>query len=67
MNKFIIYAEADHPVTCLNPDRYFRVIYWKAEGGKLYVRGKKGMWFNSSLCKFYTEEQATEMIKEIQS
>ncbi len=60
----VIWAEADHPITCLNPDRYFHVIDWKTEGGKLYVRGEKTMWFSSGLCKFYTESQALEMIEE---
>lgn len=62
MNK--IYACADHPITCLNPEYCFLVVHWKAERGKLYVRGEKTMWFASSLCRFFNEEDSIALNKE---
>ncbi len=61
-----MYCKADHPMTPLNPDPYFKVKECKMEGGKLYVRGEHTMWFATGLCKFYTEKEALVYIREFE-
>jgi hypothetical protein len=61
-----LYFEADHPVTSLNPQQYTRIYQWKAESGRLFVRGENTMWFASSLCQFWTEKEVKEFIKELE-
>lgn len=59
-----LYAQADHPVTCANPEYCFKIKEWKAERGNLYVRGENTIWFSSGLCKFHTEKDAIELNRE---
>jgi hypothetical protein len=60
-----IYCNSFHPITCLNPERYFRVTEWKADFGNLWVRGTNTCWFNAKNCEFFPEKIALELIKEL--
>jgi len=62
-----IYCNSFHPITCLNPVRYFKVKEWKAEGGRLLVKGQDTCWFVAASCEFYPEETALELIKELEN
>lgn len=46
-------VKVNHPITCLNPDEFFKIEYVEIEGSieepKIYIRGNKTMWFNSKL------------------
>lgn len=52
-------ATADHPITCLNPEKVFEIKYVRTEIGHsmdidglechVYVRGENTMWFHGKL------------------
>ena len=49
-------VRADHPITCLNPEKSFKIFDAKIEDDKLYVRGQNTMWFHSGLVKLESKE-----------
>ncbi len=42
-------AQADHPITVLNPDLYFTIYEARIDDNKVSCRGKNTMWFDESL------------------
>jgi hypothetical protein len=50
---------ADHPITCLNPSRTFRIAYVEYRDGSMSVRGEETMWFGLSLIKRVDASQST--------
>lgn len=60
----LIYCSANHPITTLNPDRYFRIAEMKADNGKLLIRGERTCWFNAKGCSFYDQQTALDLIRE---
>jgi hypothetical protein len=44
-------ASANHPITVLNPDKYFTITDVRVTEGRIYVRGENTMWFSQSLIK----------------
>jgi hypothetical protein len=41
-------VSVDHPLTVLNPDRFFIITEVKMDDG-LYIRGKDTCWFNANI------------------
>lgn len=50
-NSFLIglTVAANHPITCLNPNKFFKIHEVRIENDKLYVRGENTMWFHADL------------------
>lgn len=61
LEAMVIYAEADHPITCLNPDKRFVVKEWNVENGQLYCRGENTAWFNAMSTRFFNEPNSDEI------
>lgn len=52
-----IEVQADHPQTCLNPSKTFRVHEARIdENGRLFVRGEETMWFHGGLISLFNKE-----------
>ncbi len=46
-------AQADHPITCLNPEPYFTIKEARIEDGRISVRGENTCWFGQGMvCVF---------------
>lgn len=50
-------VSSSHPITCLNPTKYFKIKEINIENNKLYVRGENTMWFEADMITRYKDDE----------
>lgn len=50
-------AQANHPQTCLNPDKTFKIKEVKIEDDNIWFRGEHTCWFGSGMIEFISNNQ----------
>lgn len=64
MNLIGKYFKANHPITCLNPKEYNKIVdirqKWCTMNNRIktYVRGENTMWFSDTVILHITDEAA---------
>ena len=44
-------VEANHPITCANPEKHFVVKEARVEDNRIFVRGENTIWFGGGMIK----------------
>lgn len=53
--------KAYHPITVLNPDKWFSIHEMRIESDKVWIRGKNTCWFNMAQCERETPENIRDL------